>query len=77
MMPALLEGIINYIGIKRMFSIASQQDSKIVLFCQNLKGVVLEREQFSDGNLLNLFPLLLLSGFFRGEDVICPFQRHV
>ena len=44
---------------------------------QNLKGVVFEREQFSDGNLLNLFPLLFLSGFFRGENVICPFQRHV
>ncbi len=43
---------------------------------QNLKGVVFEREQLSDGNLLNLFPLLFLSGFFRGENVICPFQRH-
>ena len=43
---------------------------------QDLKGVVFEREQLSDGNLLNLFPLLFLSGFFRGENVICPFQRH-
>ena len=43
---------------------------------QNLKGVVFEREQLSDGNLLNLFPLLFLSGFFRGENVIGPFQRH-
>ena len=24
-----------------------------------------------------MLPLLLLSGFFGGEDVICPFQRHV
>ena len=47
------------------------------LVVQNLKGVVLEREQLPDGDLLNLFPLLLLSGFFGGEDVICPFQRHV
>ena len=44
---------------------------------QNLKGVVFEREQFSDGNLLHLFPLLLLPGFLGGENVICPFQRHV
>ena len=47
------------------------------LIIQDLKGVVLEREQLPDGNLLNLFPLLFLSGFFGGEDVICPFQRHV
>ena len=46
------------------------------LVIQNLKGMILERKQLSDGNLLNLFPLLLLSGFFGGEDVICPFQRH-
>ena len=44
---------------------------------QDLKGVVFEREQLSDGNLLHLLPMLLLSGFFRGENVICPFQRHV
>ena len=47
------------------------------LVVQNLKGVVLEREQLSNGNLLHLLPLLFLSGFFRGENVICPFQRHV
>ena len=35
------------------------------------------REQLSNGNLLHLLPLLLLSGFFRGENVICPFQQHV
>ena len=29
------------------------------------------------GIVLNLFPLLLLPGFFGGENVICPFQRHV
>ena len=44
---------------------------------QNLKWMVLEGEQLPDGNLLNLFSLLLLPGFFGGEDVICPFQRHV
>ena len=44
---------------------------------QNLKGVVLERKQLSNGDLLHLLPLLLLSGFFGGENVICPFQRHV
>ena len=44
---------------------------------QDLKGVVLEREQLSNGDLLHLLPLLFLSGFFRGENVICPFQRHV
>ena len=44
---------------------------------QNLKGVVLEREQLSNGNLLHLLPLLLLPGFLGGENVICPFQRHV
>ena len=32
MMLALLEEIANYIGIKRMFLIASKQDRKIVLF---------------------------------------------
>ena len=47
------------------------------LVIQDLKGVALERIQFSDGNLLYLFPLLFLPGFFGGEDVICPFQRHV
>ncbi len=47
------------------------------LIIQNLKGVVLKREQLPDGDLLNLFPLLFLSGFFGGENVICPFQRHV
>ena len=30
-----------------------------------------------DGNLLTLLPLLFLSGFLGGENVICPFQRHV
>ena len=44
---------------------------------QHLEGVVLEREQLSNGDLLHLLPLLFLSGFFRGENVICPFQRHV
>ena len=44
------------------------------LVIQDLKGMVFEREQLPDGNLLNLFPLLFLSGFFRGENVICPFQ---
>ena len=44
---------------------------------QNLKGVVLEGEQLSNGDLLHLLPLLLLSGFFRGENIICSFQRHV
>ena len=39
------------------------------LIIQDLKGVGLEREQLPDGNLLNLFPLLFLSGFFGGEDV--------
>ena len=47
------------------------------LIIQNLKGMILERKQLSDGNLLNLFPLLLLPGFLGGENVICPFQRHV
>jgi len=47
------------------------------LIIQDLKGVVFEREQLSDGNLLHLFPLLLLPGLLGGEDVICPFQRHV
>ena len=44
---------------------------------QDLKGVVFEREQLSDGNLLHLLPLLFLPGFLGGENVICPFQRHV
>ena len=44
---------------------------------QNLKGVVLEREQLSNGDLLHLLPLLFLPGFLGGENVICPFQRHV
>ena len=47
------------------------------LIIQDLKGVVLEREQLSNGDLLHLLSLLLLSGFFRGENVICPFQRYV
>ena len=47
------------------------------LVIQDLKGMVFEGEQFSNGNLLHLLPLLFLSGFFRGENVICPFQRHV
>ena len=47
------------------------------LIVQNLKGVVFEGEQLPNGNLLHLFPLLLLPGFLGGEDVICPFQRHV
>jgi len=46
------------------------------LVIQDLKGMVFEGEQFSNGNLLHLLPLLFLSGFFRGENVICPFQRH-
>ena len=40
-------------------------------------GVVFEGKQLPDGNLLHLFPLLLLPGFLGGENVICPFQRHV
>ena len=44
---------------------------------QDLKGVVFEGKQLPDGNLLHLFPLLLLPGFLGGENVICPFQRHV
>ena len=44
---------------------------------QDLKGVVFERKQLSDGNLLHLLPLLFLPGFLGGENVICPFQRHV
>ena len=47
------------------------------LIIQNLKGMILEREQLPNGNLLHLFPLLLLPGFLGGENVICPFQRHV
>ena len=44
---------------------------------QNLKWMILEREQLPDGNLLHLLSLLLLPGFFCGENIICPFQRHV
>ena len=47
------------------------------LIIQNLKGMVFEREQFPNGNLLHLFSLLFLPGFLCGENVICPFQRHV
>ena len=47
------------------------------LIIQDLKGVVLEREQLSNGDLLHLFPLLFLPGFLGGENIICPFQRHV
>ncbi len=42
---------------------------------QNLKWMVLEREQLPDGNLLYLFPLFLLSDFFGGETYHLPFQR--
>ena len=47
------------------------------LIVQDLKGMVFEGEQFPNGNLLHLLSLLLLSGFFCGENIICPFQRHV
>ena len=44
---------------------------------QNLKGMVFEGKQFPNGNLLHLLSLLFLPRFFRGENVICPFQRHI
>jgi len=44
------------------------------LIVQDLKGMVFEGEQLSDGNLLHLLPLLFLPGFLGGENVICPFQ---
>ena len=44
---------------------------------QDLKGMVFEGEQLPNGNLLHLLSLLFLPRFFGGENVICPFQRHV
>ena len=49
-------------------------------FCFGIDSVLLSdfaKEIKNNRNLLHLFPLLLLSGFLGGENIICPFQRHV
>ena len=44
---------------------------------QNLKRMVFERMQFLDGNLLHLFALFFLPGFFGGKNIIVAVQTDV